>query len=177
MMSSVRLRGVVRACADRSQCWMKHRRRLQGSCVRASLGVRRNDRVSIVRPDAEWIAQKGSALSFGEDLATTSLARTEISRTLETKVKNGIRDFREQLTDGESEMTPEQFSTTTVSLSKSTLTGTSVQKTLSLPGVLSEFARIEDRIEVCLDLDVVLRADGFEHLRNDDRFTHRGWGL
>lgn len=141
------------------------------------MGVRRNDRVSIVTLNAEWIAQKGSALSFGEDLATTSLARTEISRTLETKVKNGIRDFREQLTDGESEMTPEQFSTTTVSLSKSTLTGTSVQKTLSLPGVLSKFARIEDRIEVCLDLDVVLRADGFEHLRNDDRFTHRGWGI
>ncbi len=141
------------------------------------MAVRRNDRVSIVTPDAEWIAPKGSALSFGEDLATTFLARIEISRTLETKVKNEIRDFREQLTDGESELTPEQFSTTTVSLSKSILTDNSVQKMLSLPGVLSEFARIEDRIEVCLDLDVVLRADGFEHLRNDDRFTRRGRGI
>ena len=59
----------------------------------------------------------------------TSRARAEISRTLETKVKNMIKDFQEQVTDGESEMTAEQFSSTTVSLSKSTLTGTSVQKT------------------------------------------------
>ena len=57
----------------------------------------------------------------------TSRARAEISRTLETKVKNMVKDFQENVTDGESEMTAEQFSSTTVSLSKSTLNGTSVQ--------------------------------------------------
>jgi ribosomal protein S20 len=59
-------------------------------------------------------------------IKATSRARVEISRTLETKVKNMIKDFQEQLTDGESEMTAEQFTTTTVSLSKATLNGTSV---------------------------------------------------
>ena len=54
----------------------------------------------------------------------TSRARAEISRTLETKVKNMVKDFQEQVTDGESEMTAEQFSSTTVSLSKATLNGT-----------------------------------------------------
>ena len=38
-----------------------------------------------------------------------------------------VKDFQEQVTDGESEMSAEQFSSTTVSLSKSTLNGTSVQ--------------------------------------------------
>ena len=50
--------------------------------------------------------------------------RAEISRTLETKVKNMVKDFQEQVTDGESEMTAEQFSSTTISLSKATLNGT-----------------------------------------------------
>jgi len=54
----------------------------------------------------------------------TSRARAEISRTLETKVKNMVKDFQEQVTDGESEMTAEQFSSTTISLSKATLNGT-----------------------------------------------------
>ena len=58
----------------------------------------------------------------------TSRGRAEISRSLETKVKNMIKDYQEQVTDGESEMTAEQFSSTTVSLSKSTLNGTSVQE-------------------------------------------------
>jgi hypothetical protein len=40
-----------------------------------------------------------------------------------------IKDFQEQVTDGESEMTAEQFSSTTVLLSKSTLNGTSIQET------------------------------------------------
>jgi len=73
-------------------------------------------------------AKIGRSMSIARTKAT-SRARAEISRTLETKVKNMIKDFQEQVTDGESEMTAEQFSSTTVSLSKSTLTGTSVQKT------------------------------------------------
>lgn len=63
----------------------------------------------------------------------TSRARTEISRTLETKVKNMVKDFQEQVTDGESEMTAEQFSSTTVSLSKATLNGTQLQQTWISP--------------------------------------------
>ena len=63
----------------------------------------------------------------------TSRARAEISRTLETKVRNMIKDYQEQVTDGESEMTAEQFSSTTVSLSKATLNGTSVQNTWVSP--------------------------------------------
>jgi ribosomal protein S20 len=73
-------------------------------------------------------AKIGRSMSIARTKAT-SRARAEISRTLETKVKNMIKDFQEQVTDGESEMTAEQFSSTTVSLSKSTLNGTSVQKT------------------------------------------------
>ena len=63
----------------------------------------------------------------------TSRARAEISRTLETKVKNMVKDFQEQVTDGEAEMTAEQFSSTTVSLSKATLNGTQQQDTWISP--------------------------------------------
>jgi hypothetical protein len=73
-------------------------------------------------------AKIGRSMSIARTKAT-SRARTEISRTLETKVKNMVKDYQEQVTDGEAEMTAEQFSSTTVSLSKSTLNGTSVQKT------------------------------------------------
>jgi ribosomal protein S20 len=77
-------------------------------------------------------AKIGRSMSIARTKAT-SRARTEISRTLETKVKNMVRDFQEQVTDGESEMTAEQFSSTTVSLSKATLNGTSVQETWVSP--------------------------------------------
>jgi len=77
-------------------------------------------------------AKIGRSMSIARTKAT-SRARTEISRTLETKVKNMMKDFQEQVTDGESEMSAEQFSTTTVSLSKATLNGTSVQKTWVSP--------------------------------------------
>ena len=73
-------------------------------------------------------AKVGSNRSIAR-IKATSRARAEISRTLETKVKNMIKDFQEQVTDGESEMTAEQFTTTTVSLSKATLNGTSVMDT------------------------------------------------
>lgn len=73
-------------------------------------------------------AKIGRSMSLARTKAT-SRARVEISRTLETEVKNMIKDFQEQVTDGESEMTAEQFSSTTVSLSKSTLNGTSIQQT------------------------------------------------
>ena len=71
-------------------------------------------------------AKIGRSMSIARTKAT-SRARAEISRTLETKVKNMIKDFQEQVTDGEQEMTAEQFNETTVSLSKATLNGTSVQ--------------------------------------------------
>jgi len=77
-------------------------------------------------------AKIGSSMSIARTKAT-SRARAEISRTLETKVKNMIKDFQEQVTDGESEMTAEQFSSTTVSLSKATLNGTQVQQTWVSP--------------------------------------------
>jgi len=77
-------------------------------------------------------AKIGRSMSIARTKAT-SRARTESSRTLETKVKNMMKDFQEQVTDGESEMSAEQFSTTTVSLSKATLNGTSVQKTWVSP--------------------------------------------
>lgn len=77
-------------------------------------------------------AKIGSSMSVARTKAT-SRARTEISRTLETKIKNMVKDFQEQVTDGESEMSAEQFSSTTVSLSKATLNGTSVQKTWVSP--------------------------------------------
>jgi ribosomal protein S20 len=77
-------------------------------------------------------AKIGRSMSIARTKAT-SRARTEISRTLETKVKNMVKDFQEQVTDGESEMTAEQFSSTTVSLSKATLNGTSVQNTWVSP--------------------------------------------
>lgn len=64
-------------------------------------------------------------------------ARVEISRTLETKVKNMIKDYQEQVTDGASEMNAEQFTSTTVTLSKATLNGTSQRSTwLSASGQL-----------------------------------------
>lgn len=71
-------------------------------------------------------AKVGRSMSIARTKAT-SRARAEISRTLESKVKNMIKDFQEQVTDGESEMSAEQFSSTTVTLSKATLNGTSVQ--------------------------------------------------
>ena len=77
-------------------------------------------------------AKVGSNMSMARTKAT-SRARAEISRTLETKVKSMIKDFQEQVTDGESEMTAEQFTSTTVSLSKSTLNGTSVMDTWYSP--------------------------------------------
>jgi ribosomal protein S20 len=77
-------------------------------------------------------AKIGSSMSIARTKAT-SRARTEISRTLETKVKNMVKDYQEQVTDGESEMTAEQFTTTTVSLSKATLNGTSLQATWVSP--------------------------------------------
>lgn len=73
-------------------------------------------------------AKIGRSMSIARTKAT-SRARTEISRTLETKVKNMMKDFQEQVTDGDTEMNAEQFSSTTISLSKATLNGTSVQKT------------------------------------------------
>jgi len=77
-------------------------------------------------------AKVGSKMSMARTKAT-SRARAEISRTLETKVKSMIKDFQEQVTDGESEMTAEQFTSTTVSLSKATLNGTAVTDTWYSP--------------------------------------------
>jgi len=77
-------------------------------------------------------ARIGRNMSIARTKAT-SRARAEISRTLETKVKNMIKDYQEQVTDGESEMTAEQFNSTTVSLSKATLNGTAQQDTWISP--------------------------------------------
>jgi len=77
-------------------------------------------------------AKIGRSMSIARTKAT-SRGRAEISRTLETKVKSMVKDFQEQVTDGEAEMTAEQFSSTTVSLSKATLNGTSVQQTWVSP--------------------------------------------
>jgi hypothetical protein len=71
-------------------------------------------------------AKIGRSMSIARTKATAR-ARAEISRTLETKVKSMIDDFQEQVTDGDSEMTSEQFASTTTSLSKATLNGTAVQ--------------------------------------------------
>ncbi len=73
-------------------------------------------------------AKIGTSMSIARTKAGAR-ARAEISRTLESKVKNMIKDFQEQITDGESEMTAEQFSTTTVTLSKATLNGTAQKAT------------------------------------------------
>ena len=73
-------------------------------------------------------ARIGSSMSIARTKAGAR-ARAEISRTLESKVKNMIKDFQEQITDGDSEMTAEQFSTTTVTLSKATLNGTAQKAT------------------------------------------------
>lgn len=89
-------------------------------------------------------ARLGSSMSIARTKAT-SRARAEISRTLETKVKNMIKDFQEEVTDGESEMTAEQFSSTTVALSKATLNGTQVQQTWVSPS---------DRLYILVALDV-----------------------
>ncbi len=77
-------------------------------------------------------AKIGRSMSVARTKAT-SRGRAEISRTLETKVRNMIKDFQEQVADGEAEMTAEQFSSTSVSLSKSTLNGTSIQNTWISP--------------------------------------------
>ena len=77
-------------------------------------------------------AKIGRSMSVARTKAT-SRARAEISRTLETKVKSMLKDYQEQVTDGETDMTAEQFSSTTVSLSKATLNGTSVQNTWVSP--------------------------------------------
>ena len=77
-------------------------------------------------------AKIGRSMSVARTKAT-SRGRAEISRTLETKVKNMIKDFQEQVADGEAEMTAEQFSSTSVSLSKSTLNGTAIQNTWISP--------------------------------------------
>ncbi len=77
-------------------------------------------------------AQIGRSMSIARTKAT-SRARAEISRTLETKVKSMVKDFQEQVTDGESEMTAEQFSSTTVALSKQTLNGTTIKSTWVSP--------------------------------------------
>jgi hypothetical protein len=77
-------------------------------------------------------AQIGRSMSIARTKAT-SRARAEISRTLETKVKNMIKDYQEQVADGESEMTAEQYNETTISLSKATLNGTTVQDTWISP--------------------------------------------
>jgi len=77
-------------------------------------------------------AKIGRSMSIART-KSTSRARAEISRTLETKVKSMLKDFQEQVTDGETEMTAEQFSSTTVALSKQTLNGTTIQSTWVSP--------------------------------------------
>ena len=77
-------------------------------------------------------AKIGQSMSIARTKAT-SRGRAEISRTLETKVKSMVKDFQEQVTDGESEMTAEQFSSTTVALSKQTLNGTTIKSTWVSP--------------------------------------------
>jgi hypothetical protein len=72
-------------------------------------------------------AKIGSSMSIARTKAGAR-ARAEISRTLESKVQNMIKDYQEQVTDGEVEMTAEQFSTTTVTLSKATLNGTTQER-------------------------------------------------
>jgi len=108
-------------------------------------------------------AKIGRSMSIARTKAT-SRARTEISRTLETKVKNMVKDFQEQVTDGESEMTAEQFSSTTVSLSKSTLNGTTVQKTWISPSgqlyilVALDVEAFENSVREMDDMSNKLRA-------------------
>ena len=69
----------------------------------------------------------GTSLSIARTKAGAR-ARAEISRTLESKVQNMIKDYQEQVSDGEAEMTAEQFTTTTVTLSKATLNGTTQER-------------------------------------------------
>lgn len=81
-------------------------------------------------------AKVGRSMSVART-KSTSRARAEISRTLETKVKNMVKDYQNQVTDGESEMTAEEFTSTTTSLSKATLNGTAVQDSwVSMTGQL-----------------------------------------
>ena len=89
-------------------------------------------------------AEIGRSMSIARTKATAR-ARTEISRTLETKVKNMVKDYQEQVTDSESEMTTEQFSSTTVSLSKTTLSGTAPEQTWVSPS---------NRIYILVGVDV-----------------------
>ena len=63
----------------------------------------------------------------------TARARTAISQALEMNVKGMVKDYQEQVADTESEMTAEQFSTTTVLLSKATLSGTVPERTWVSP--------------------------------------------
>ncbi len=63
----------------------------------------------------------------------TNRARAEISRSLELKVKTMVKDYQEQMTDGEDAMTAEQVVVVTKSISKTTLNGTAVQDTWISP--------------------------------------------
>ncbi len=102
----------------------------------------------------------GQSMSIARTKAT-SRARTEISRTLETKVKNMVKDFQEQVTDGEAEMSAEQFSTTTISLSRSTLNGTTIHKSWVSP---------TNQLYVLVSLDV----ESFENsLRDMENMSDR----
>jgi hypothetical protein len=89
-------------------------------------------------------ARLGSSMSIARTKAA-SRARVEISRTLETKVQNMLKDYQEQVTDGESEMTAEQFSATTVSLSRATLNGTTER---------TKWVSPSDQLYVLMALDV-----------------------
>lgn len=73
-------------------------------------------------------ARVGDSMDLARQKAGTR-ARVEISRTLETKVKNMVKDYQEQVTDGQAEMNAEQFTSTTMSLSKATLNGTAQRST------------------------------------------------
>lgn len=89
-------------------------------------------------------AEIGRSMSIARTKATAR-ARAEISRTLETKVKSMLKDYQEQVTDSESEMTGEQFSSTTVLLSKATLNGTAPEQTWVSPS---------NRIYILVGMDV-----------------------
>ena len=65
----------------------------------------------------------------------TNRARREIGLSLEVKVKTMIKDYQEQMTDGEEAMTAEQVVVVTKSISKVTLNGTAVQDTWLSPSV------------------------------------------
>lgn len=73
-------------------------------------------------------ARVGDSMDLARQKAG-SRARVEISRTLETKVRNMIKDYQEQVTDGQAEMNAEQFTSTTMTLSKATLNGVAQRAT------------------------------------------------